>query len=197
MTRRLLTGTCLLLTGVLLFAAGCTARTPARPSPPPTGSVAAPTASAAPHDPGVFSLSAAQAREVAVVVEFLRACNAGQLEAALAMFAGNPGVSDCDYQAVEDVEFHGPAEVGRWLRQRIAEHDVLTVARIFNENPDQPVGGVGVEYQRRSSDTLRALGFPNGITPTLATKVVFSADDRIERFANGPFGGPAEACRPR
>lgn len=197
MTTRLPTGMSLLLTGVLLFAAGCTARTPARPSPPPTGSVATATSSAAAHGQGVFSLSAAQAQEVAVIVEFFRAYNAGQLEMVLAMFASNADVSDCDYRAVKDVEFQGRADVARWLRQRIAEHDLLTVARIADENPDQPVGVVGVEYQRRSNDTLRSLGFPNGITPILATKVVFTAAYRIERFANGPFGGPDEACRPR
>ena len=70
---------------------------------------------------------------------------------------------------------------------------------VRNENPDPSTGAhvVAVAYARRTSDTLRALGFPNGINPQAATKVVFTAtDDRIRAFANGPFGGPSELCRP-
>jgi len=75
----------------------------------------------------------------------------------------------------------------------------LVLESVRNENPDPSTGAhvVAVAYARRTSDTLRALGFPNGINPQAATKVVFTAtDDRIRAFANGPFGGPSELCRP-
>lgn len=34
--------------------------------------------------------------------------------------------------------------------------------------------GAAVEYSRRTSNTLRALGFPHGIRPQLASKIVFT-----------------------
>jgi hypothetical protein len=144
----------------------------------------------------VFSVTSVQAQQIAVVVAFLDAYNAGQVHAALVLFAPDAVVSDCDYRQVENLDFHGRAEIAGWLRARMADHDHLTAARIYNENPDQLVGVVGIEYGRRTSDTLRTLGFATGIMPSIATKVVFTADGHIQRFANGPFGGPAELCRP-
>jgi hypothetical protein len=129
-------------------------------------------------------------------VAFLHAYNAGQADRALALFASAPAVSDCDYQAVRTVSFVGRSRVASWLRARIAGHDRLRLGRVWNENPDdQPV--VAVDYDRRTSDRLRALGFPNGIRPALATKVTFTAEHRILRFANGPYGGSDELCRPK
>ncbi|HZD70600.1 MAG TPA: hypothetical protein VFA45_17400 [Actinomycetes bacterium] len=143
-----------------------------------------------------FSVTGAQAQQIAVVVAFLDADDAGQLQAALSSFATNAIVSDCDYRAAKDSDFHGRAEIAGWLRARMADHDHLTPAHLFNNNPDQPVGVIGIQYQRRTSDTLRSLGFPTGIRPNIATKVIFTADDHIQSFANGPFGGPSEPCRP-
>jgi hypothetical protein len=174
MARRLLRGTGALLVAAMLLSAGCTARQPVRSAT--TGSTHMPTtaASAQPavgQGDRVFSVIGAQAQEIAVV-------------------------SDCDYRKVEDVDFHGRIEITGWLRARMADHDHLMVGRIYDENPEQPVGVVGVEYQRRTSDTLRALGFASGIRPKVATKVVFTPDGHFQRFANGPFGGPSEVCRP-
>lgn len=199
MARRLLRGTGALLVAAMLLPAGCTARQPVRSAT--TGSTHMPTtaASAQPaigQGDGVFSVIGAQAQEIAAVVAFLDAYNAGRLQSALARFAADAVVSDCDYRKVEDMDFHGRTEISGWLRARMADHDHLMVGRIYNENPEQPVGVVGVEYQRRTSDTLRALGFASGIRPKVATKVVFTADGRIQRFANGPFGGSSEVCRP-
>jgi hypothetical protein len=185
--------TSLLLVAAVLLAAGCTARTAPRPNASPV--TPAPTttpATTTEQTPGVFSVSAAQAREVAVVVEFLRAYNAGRPRQALALLAANPNVSDCDYRAAEGVQFKGRAAVAGWLRQRSADHDRLTLARIFDQNPDQPVGVAGVEYQRRTSDTLRALGFRTGITPG-TTKMIFTADHHIQWFVSG---GSSGSCRP-
>lgn len=199
MTRRLLRGTNLLLMATTLLLAGCTTPKPAPPTT--TASTPAPTittsASAASRQgQGIFSVTGAQAQQIAVVVAFLDAYNAGQLQAALSAFAANAVVSDCDYRAAKNSDFHGRAEIAGWLRARIADHDHLTPAHLDNNNPDQPVGVIGIQYQRRTSDTLRSLGFPTGIRPNLATKAIFTADDHIQSFANGPFGGPPEPCRP-
>ena len=156
-----------------------------------------PAASADRRTPTTFSLSPLQAQEVSVTVRFIAAFNGRQLHPALALLTPGVSVSDCDYKKVQVVSADGRQEVARWLRQRFADRDRLTVARVFDENPDQPLGVVGVEYSRRTSKTLRALGFPNGIVPKLASKVGFSTKPlRIRAFANGPYGGDPNSCRP-
>lgn len=116
------------------------------------------------------------------------------------LFAERSGVSDCDYRTGRVVGATGLHEIARWLRERASDRDRLEVARIFNENPDPETGGrvVGVQWERRSSDTLRALGFDGGIRPQVGAKVVFDqSGERLTKFANGPFGGPEELCRVR
>jgi len=130
---------------------------------------------------------------------WLDAYNAGRVEAALVLMADNAGISDCDYRAVHVITADGKEALRQWLVDRAADHDQLIVDHIFNENPDPASGShvIGVVYARRTSDTLRALGFGSGIDPRSATKVVFtSTDDRIRSFANGPFGGDQQLCRP-
>jgi hypothetical protein len=189
------------LVAATVLVAGCTARGappasggPAATAEAPTSTIPATAVAPGERAGGVFTVNAAQAREVAAVVEFLRAFNAGRQGEALALFGDEPVVSDCDYRAARTAEFHGRAAVAGWLRRRAADHDRLTLAGISDENPEQPVGVVGVEYERRTSDTLRALGFAAGIVPRVATKVVFTAEGRIGRFVNG---GGADLCRPR
>lgn len=145
-----------------------------------------------------FDLTAQQAQEVRVVVQFIDAFNAQRFAEAMALFGPDPVVSDCDYRRIKAVEFTGRREVANWLRERFADHDRLEISRVANQNPDQPVGVVAVEYARRTSDTLRALGFGAGIEPQLATKVLLTnrGPVSIRTFANGPVGGSPESCRP-
>lgn len=142
-----------------------------------------------------FSLDAAQAGQVSVVVQFVRAYNAARLNEALTALSSDAGVSDCDYRRVRAVEFSGRAAVARWLRQRFADRDRLVIGRIYNENPDG-TRVVGVEFLRRTSRTLAALGFPKGIRPKGTAKVVFAPQGTMRTFANGPVGGSREDCRP-
>ncbi len=149
--------------------------------------------------PDVFSLSARKARQVATVLSLLDAYNRGSLDQVLALLDDGIGWSDCNYSSILVVNLTGKSEVATYLQQRFADHDRLEIGTIFNHNPEPETGGraLGIQYVRRTSDTLRALGFPNGISPDLASKVVFTdRDDRIVAFANGPFGGPRELCRP-
>lgn len=146
-----------------------------------------------------FDLTFEQAREVAVFIEFIQAYNTGQLQAALALLAENAGVSDCDYQNIKVVTFQGRSQAAEWLQQRISDHDRLEVSHIYDENPDSSSGRqvVGVTYARRTSMTLAKLGFGDGITPALASKVIFTPEPTlIQSFANGPYGGHPELCRP-
>lgn len=181
-----------------------------QPSPPgtttswsPASPRAASPASATPAGWGPpFRVTAGQARGVATVIAFLQAYNAGQRDAALALLTDDVVGSDCDYWEGRVILFEGKERATTWLRERIAEHDQLLLGAIENAHVDQREGGSGahvvaVTYARRSSDSLRARGFPDGITPDVGTKVVFTrADDRIGAFANGPGGGPAELCQP-
>jgi hypothetical protein len=149
--------------------------------------------------PLTFQTSAQQARMVATLVAFLDAYNAGRVEEALALTAADVAISDCDYRAVRLIAAKGTEPVRQWLRERAADHDQLILDIIRNDNPDPTTGSdvVGVTFTRRTSDTLRSLGFANGIAPGLTAKVVFTfTDDRIRAFGNGPGGGSAESCRP-
>jgi hypothetical protein len=149
--------------------------------------------------PTTFTLSARQAEEVSVAVRFVQAFNQRQLRAALALLTRSADVSDCDYRRVRAIEMRGRSQVTRWLRQRFRDRDDLQVARISNANPEQPTGVVAIDWARRTSNTLRSLGFPTGIKPQLGAKVIFTTTTpiRISRFANGPVGGSPELCRPQ
>lgn len=148
--------------------------------------------------PTTFTLSARQAEEVSVTVRFVGAFNQRQLRAALALLTRSADVSDCDYRRVRATEARGRSQVTKWLRQRFRDRDHLQVARIWNANPEQPTGVVAIDWAKRTSNTLRSLGFPTGIKPQLGAKVVFTTTRpvRISRFANGPVGGSPESCRP-
>jgi hypothetical protein len=149
--------------------------------------------------PDVFSLSTKKARQVATALSLLDAYNRGSLDQVLALLDDGIGWSDCNYRTISVVNLTGKSEVAMYLEQRFADHDRLEIGTILNHNPDPETSGraLGIQYLRRSSDTLRALGFPSGIRPNGASKVVFTdTADRIVAFANGPFGGPRELCRP-
>ncbi len=169
------------------------------PSPTPTSTMTDVPNAATQTSRETFTLSGEQAQEIAVFMDFLRAYNNGRLDEALALLAEDVGVSDCDYQNIKVVTFQGKLQAADWLRQRISDHDRLEVSRIANENPDPGSGRhvIGVEYSRRTSLTLAKLGFGDGITPRLASKVIFTPEPAlIQSFANGPYGGGPEPCRP-
>ncbi len=171
------------------------------PTPSPTRRSETPTAIAtfapSPTRLGTFNLTAEQAREVTTFMEFIRAYNAGQFDASLALLDEQVIGNDCDYGSAKVISFQGKSEAAEWLRQRIADHDRLEVSRLLDENPDPQTGRhvIGVEFARRRNTTLQRLGFPQGITPKLRAKVVFTADEptRILGFANS---GNSDECRP-
>jgi hypothetical protein len=193
------------LMAVLVVAGGCTTAQPTvSPSSlvgtqPSSSAAASSTPQAPTPTPLTFHNSAAQARMVATVVAFLDAYNGGHVEAALALMTEDASVSDCDYRTASGVIAARTDAIRQWLKDRAADHDQLFLESILNENPEPSTGShvVAVSYATRMSDTLRALGFPNGVRPRFATKVVFgSSDDHIRTFANGPGGGASDLCRP-
>ena len=131
---------------------------------------------------------------VATVVAFIDTYNAARVDAALALLTTDVSISDCDYRTASTVSLSGTDAVRQWLMDRAADHDQLVLESIVNENPDPTGHVVAVSYGRRTSDSLRSLGFATGVTPRIATKVVFtSSDDRIRAFMSG---GNTELCRP-
>jgi hypothetical protein len=147
----------------------------------------------------VVTALASDAPRVALAEQFIDAFNRGDSAALLGLLVDDPSVSDCDYTAAADVEFRGRDQVSQWIAARIADHDHLTVERIENGNPDPSSAAIGVTFNRRSSDSLRALGFLTGIHPKSSAKIRFAGTGnglRIEAFANGPGGGPAKLCAP-
>jgi len=145
----------------------------------------------------MFRVGPLQVRMASTLQRFLDAYNAGSVDAAASLLTDDAGGSDCDYREVRVRLFNGRAAFVVWLEERAADHDHLELGTVFNENPEGgPVVGAG--FARRTSDTLRRLGFPNGIHPKQVAKVIFSEDgSRIRAFANGPYGGDQEVCRPK
>ena len=135
-----------------------------------------------------FTVSGASPAFVAMVVRFVDAFNAADLEAAAALFADDANVSDCDFTTHTVVEMRGRDAIRAWLVGRFADHDRLVIGRIFNANPDSDQAA-GVEFARRSSDMIARLGAPDGIAPETSAKVVLDGSgQKIAGFANGPGG---------
>jgi hypothetical protein len=161
--------------------------------------VPAPSAKAVPSatapDPS-FTVSGAPPASVAVVVRFVDAFNAAKLDEAAALFSDDANVSDCDFTTHTVVEAQGRDAIRAWLAARFADHDQLVIGSVFNRNPDSD-RAVGVEFAKRTSDTIARLGAPDGITPDVVAKVVLDASgERIGAFANGPGGaGPGVVLR--
>ena len=147
----------------------------------------------------VATVLVSDAPRVALAERFIDAFNRGDRAALLALLIDDPSVSDCDYRAAADVEFRGRDQVSQWIAARIADHDHLTVERIENGNSDPSSAAIGVTFARRTSDSLRASGFPNGIRPQSSAKIRFTGSGdglRIDTFANGPGGGASKLCAP-
>jgi hypothetical protein len=134
------------------------------------------------------------------VLGFIKAFNRHDARAALAYFTSDTrftkyvGANDCDFKRRLTVGYLRRAEVGRWLRERAADHDQLTVAtiRLLGARP----AGAAVTYSRRTSDSLKRLGFPHGVAPSNGTKIGFTTlgPVRITQFANA--GGNNRPCGP-
>ena len=165
-------------------------------SPSPSAS-REPAPAAIVQTPRTFQVTGAQAAEVAHLMNFVSAYNAGDAQGALSQFSRTEpvGFSDCDYTTQQLVDGHGRVKLTAWLGRNIAHHDRLVVAGIFDANPEQPVGVLGVSFSRRSSDAIAHAGHPNGITPTLGAKVKFDGAGLITEFNNGPYGGAPDGCR--
>ena len=148
----------------------------------------------------IVTALASDGPRVVLAERFIDALNRGDRATVRVLFADDPSVSDCDYTSTKVVEFRGRDQVSGWIDGRIADHDHLTVERIENGNDDPSSAAIGVTFARRSSDSLRALGFADGVRPPQGSaKIRFVGSGtslRIEAFANGPGGGSPTLCKP-
>jgi hypothetical protein len=106
-------------------------------------------------------------------------------------------VSDCDYRRGRMILFAGRRGVATWLRQRFADRDRLTMRSVRLLSTDPPTTydkAAAVEYSRRTSKTLRTLGFPRGIQPKVAAKIGFTTKGPVRITALANAGADAD-CR--
>jgi hypothetical protein len=132
------------------------------------------------------------------LVSLIDAYNARQLGAVSLLLVDDVIWADCDFRSGTPVAANGRAEVEAFLSRRFADHEQLEIARVEGLNPDNPGGlALGVDYSLRTSDTLRALGFPNGIKGPSGVKIVFAPDGRIRAVAHASLPGRTGDCQPR
>ncbi len=145
-------------------------------------------------------IDAAAARRVATVVKLVDAYNVADMAGVQALLAPEVAWADCagDKFVTISGEFGTPrpmtkAETIPYFQARFADHDRLEIEQITTA----PCNGgdcVGIRFARRSNDSLRALGFPNGIIWPLTNKTVFDATGLVRAFANA--SGPQD-CHPK
>lgn len=189
-----------MLTVAILLFVSCTgppetvSQSPATTPAPVTATAARQTPTPTPT-PLIFRVTADEARMTATVVAFLDAYNAGRVDAALAYLTPDVAILDCDYRSGKVFNVHTTPGAREWLRNRAGDHDFLVLESIKNENPDMSTGShvVAVSYAKRTSDTLRSLGYPSGVLPSLGAKIVFNETNDLMRTF---MAGIADPCRP-
>ncbi len=147
-----------------------------------------------------FRVNGDEAVAISTVERFIQAINDGNLDAAIALVSADAAGSDCDYIRRKVTLFTGRPSVVLWIAGLIADHERFDIGHVSNAN-DVFTPVVGVEFANRSSDTLARLGFPGGVVPSLAAKVVLTPDmAQVRAFALGPGGADAstiaDVCGP-
>lgn len=126
--------------------------------------------------------------------------NAGDLDGVLALLAPEVAAwADCAGETF--VAVHLPtlrpvpkAATVAYFKARFADHDHLEIGQITTSEMNGGASGVGIRFAKRSSDSLRALGFPDGIAGPMTNKTVFDDNGLIRAFANA--SGPQD-CHPK
>jgi hypothetical protein len=162
--------------------------TPSRATPSSVTLSQPPSARSSPDASSeAFAITGSEAAAIVIIARFIEAINTGNVPAAGALLTNDVVASDCDFVKSTVVLFDGKAESMRWIAERIADHERLEIGRIFNDNVRfEPV--VGVDFSRRSNDTLARMGATAGI-PFGTAKIVLTEDIRqIRGVGFGPGG---------
>jgi hypothetical protein len=192
------------LCGIALVACvGALANPSSSPATMAVNTAGAASATTALRSLSTFNIDGDHAVVIARITALIEAYNRGDLETVLALVSDRIVWADCDYRAGTSVGViaqspSNKALLATYLRGRFAEHDQLRIARLYNNNPDDSTGRVGgIEYGIRTSDTLRSLGFPNGIRGPQNAKMVFDGDGRIAGVSNASTPAQPQECRPQ
>jgi len=162
------------------------------PTPMPSTVTPTPSISQVDEPSAAFSIAWEQTALVAVTRQFIEAYNTGDVEQVLDLLTNDVGWADCDYETGESVILDETEDIEAWLEERVSSNDQLEVARMWNENTNSN-SVLAIDWTRRTSDDLRALGYDDGIEPDQATVVSFRREDGevlIRGF--GTVGAPCE-----
>lgn len=172
----------------LVTLAGCFQSSTQHPGAGPAdgGRPSAPSTWVAP------SIDPSGGERLALVAEFLRAFNAGDVAAVMRTLGPFPLISACDYASGRAREFGGREEVIRWLSAQANDEARLEWRSIGSANPGST--SLGVDIANVRSNWLTDHGYPDGVRPAVGVKVRFTSGDRIEAFAMSQVGGPPDAC---
>jgi hypothetical protein len=128
-------------------------------------------------------------RNVATAAAFVNSFNLGLEAETLALIDDRIGsIADCDYRAGVVRVYNGKQGVAAWLRERLADHDQITIGTVSNHGGHWNT--VGVDWGHRSSDTLRSLGLSAGINPGTVAKLQYSIEGtRLMTLMLSPYPG--------
>jgi len=179
----------------MLIAGSCAqASAPVAPSAPAVSGSPLPTRSAAIE--ALPRLDPQQIQAVRSVADFVEAYDRGDLDTVSALLQDDVSYSDCDYANHTFVAMKGKAAARDWIRTRFADHDRWELGDVTLANDV-----LAVALVNRSSDSLRALGFPSGIKPRGAAKVIFIGHYPLPSYSTGERdriavwnGGDAQIC---
>jgi hypothetical protein len=128
-------------------------------------------------------------RNVATAAALVNSFNLGLEAETLALIDDRiASIADCDYRAGVVRVYDGKQGVAAWLRERLADHDQITIGTVYNHGGGSNV--LGVDWGHRSSDTLRSLGLAAGINPGTGAKLQYSIEGtRLMTFMLSPYPG--------
>jgi len=146
-------------------------------------------------------IDAAAARRIATVVMLIDAYNASDMASLQALLSPEVAAwADCAGDKFVTIS----GELGRirpmtkaetisYFEARFTDHDRLEIGQVTTLPCSGGGDCVGIRFARRSNDSLRALGFSNGIVGPQTNKTVFDENGLVRAFANA--SGPQD-CHP-
>lgn len=142
--------------------------------------------------PGNANLKAlSEQQRAGLIIAFVAAFNAGDVDGALAVLSEDATVKDCDYAKAGAPSFESRDHIRDWLQARAADHDQLTLAAMPMQMGKSyaalsPVAEIKLD--RRASDTLAGLGFKRGVRPQPPVYAAFDpATQRINTLWLAPL----------
>jgi hypothetical protein len=144
------------------------------------------------HAPAALDVAA----QWSLLTQFVRAFNAGDVPAAMALLAPDATVSDCDFAQRSVASLEGLAQIEEWLAVRKADRDRLTLPASPSLQPAADAfSATPFTVAQRSNDTLAALGFKRGVWLREPMHVAFDAGSRrISALWLGPVPDQAHLC---